>query len=242
MPVLRAYLVGLLCVWAILVPKFHAHGQKGPTEATFQSQGHRVRYEVYGATSAPATLIFLHGASGPESPYYRQQAQFFADHGYCVLYLHYFDATGSVHPSEANYVAWVQAVFDLIKDLHTHPEGCRGRVGLIGLSLGSSVALAAGSQGAPVDAIADWYGSLPDTFFYHFQSMPPLLILHGKQDETIPVVNAQQLQRLCQLKHLTCESHLYPGQSHGFDAGAIADAQAKTLKLFAKYLSPTSTH
>jgi dienelactone hydrolase len=86
----------------------------------------------------------------------------------------------------------------------------------MGFSLGASVALSSGSQVIPVDAIAEWYGSLPDVFFFKLKGMPPLLILHGQRDDNIPVVNAQQIIQLCSMKRFTCESHIYPDQGHGF--------------------------
>lgn len=96
-----------------------------------------------------------------------------------------------------------------------HPRAHK-KVVLVGYSLGVSVALAAGSQGAAVDGIAEWDGSLPDEFFYHMRGMPPLLILHGERDSNVPVVNAQQLIKLCEMKHLKCENQIYPDQGHGF--------------------------
>ena len=203
---------------------------------TLQTQQHTMHYEEYGEPAAPATIILLHGASGPAVPPYRSEAEFFAAHGYYVLLPHFFDVTSSQTPSDANYLAWVNAVADLIAAQRSLPGNGPRKIGLVGLSLGSSVALAAGSQNLPIEAIADWYGSLPDSFFYKFKAMPPLLILHGELDRNIPVSSAQQLQKLCELKQLTCESHLYSDQGHGFSGAALADARQRTLAFFAKYL------
>jgi len=95
--------------------------------------------------------------------------------------------------------------------------------------LGASIALAAGSQGLPVSAIAEWYGSLPDSFFNRFDGMPPLLILHGALDSNIPVVNGKQMIRLCEMKELICANHIYPDQGHGFEGVALRDAEERTL-------------
>ena len=69
--------------------------------------------------------------------------------------------------------------------------------------------------------------------------MPPLLILHGERDTNIPVSNARQLIRLCELKHFTCDNHLYPDQAHGFDAATIKDADERTLTFFARFATAT---
>ena len=181
-------------------------------------------------------LILLHGASGPGVPLYREQAMYFADHGYTVLFLHYFDATGSSTPSDKNYALWEEAVINLIAETHKNPVWADRKIGLMGFSLGASVVLAAGSQDAPVGAVVDWYGSLPDAFFERRKGMPPLLILHGQQDQIIPIVNAQQLARLCEMEHYSCESHFYGGEGHGFSGASLKDADQRTLEFLARKL------
>jgi carboxymethylenebutenolidase len=205
-------------------------------QASFVSGGKTVTYEVFGENSNGPLLIYLHGASGPSAPLYRQQAQYFGDNGFTVLFLHYFDATGTPRPSPTAYMRWATAVAELVRACHSDPRWSHRKIALMGLSLGSSVALAAGSQKVEVSAVADWYGSLPDEFFYDLKGMPPLLILHGERDPVIPVVNAQQLVQLCAMKHFTCESHIYKDQGHGFVEPALGDADRRTLDFFSRML------
>ena len=68
------------------------------------------------------------------------------------------------------------------------------------------------------------------------QSLPPLLILHGEQDEEVPVVNARQLIRLCKLKDLTCELGIYPAERHVFSRSAIDSSDLRALNFFRSYL------
>jgi carboxymethylenebutenolidase len=202
----------------------------------FTSSNHSVAYEVFGAESNGPILILLHGTGGPYIPFYPQQAAHFANRGFTVLLLHYFDSSATSTPSTANYTTWVEAVDDLIEECHKNPKWAKRKIALIGFSLGSSVALAAGSQGAHVDAIAEWYGSLPDAFFESLKGMPPLLILHGQHDDNIPIINAQQLIRLCEMKKYTCESHIYPDQFHGFHGDAVDDANRRTVVFLTRML------
>ncbi len=204
--------------------------------AQYNSGGRQVSYEVFGTTQTGPVLILLHGASGPGVPLYRAQAEYFAEHGYMVLFLHYFDVTGSGTPSDKNYVVWERAVSDLIAETRKNPAWADRKIGLIGFSLGASVVLATGSQNARVAAIVDWYGSLPDAFFERRKGMPPLLILHGQQDSIIPIVNAQQLVRLCEMEHYSCESHFYASEGHGFSGASLKDADKRTLEFFARKL------
>jgi carboxymethylenebutenolidase len=110
------------------------------------------------------------------------------------------------------------------------------RVGLVGYSLGASVALLAASRGVRVAAIADWYGSLPDEAIPDLRHVPPVLILHGAEDNVIPIVNAQQLESILVNRGLTCSSHIYYGQGHGFSGDSLIDADQRTARFLAQYV------
>ena len=194
--------------------------------------GKDIAYDEFGDLRSEKCLVVLHGSSGPV-PFYKDKAKFFGDQGFHVLMPHYFDATHGQSPSLENYQKWAALITDFVAECRK--DSARKSVFLIGFSLGASVALAAGSQNVPVDAIADWYGSLPDEFFYKLQGMPPLLILHGELDSNIPIRNAQQLVRLCEMKHFECEHHFYADQEHGFTDKALEDADQRTLSFFARY-------
>jgi dienelactone hydrolase len=229
---------------ALLLPPACSSGQNSTTASFETHQKAKVTYQIFGAETGKPTLILLHGASGPGGDLYQDQARYFAAHGYRVLMPHYFDATRTTTPSDENYRLWADAVLTLIRIAKESDTP----VVLVGYSLGASVGLAVGSQANPaggqtnsVAAIAEWYGSLPDEFFYRLQGMPPLLILHGEQDANIPVVNARQLIKLCELRKLTCESHLYPDQAHGFDTAVLKDADARTLAFLSRFVPAQQT-
>lgn len=204
--------------------------------STFVYSGKTVAVDTYGEDSGRPVLILLHGASGPGAPLYQHQARFFAEHGYAVMLVHYFDAGDGRSASSANYHAWAGAAAELVRQCRTAPEGSRRKIALLGFSLGASVGLSAASQKIGVDAVAEWYGSLPDEFFYSLKGMPPLLILHGARDTNIPVINAQQLIRLCEMGRFHCANHIYADQGHGFLGEALKDADDRTLKFLADRL------
>ncbi len=213
----------------------NVYASQAPTKLIATSKDGKFQYEILGENVANPLLILLHGASGPGMGLYREQAEYFAANGYMVFLPHYFDATKSSSPTAENYHAWVNVVKTLLSEPNVMVSSGRRKVVLVGYSLGASVALAAGSQGIAVNAIAEWYGSLPDDFFYHIQGMPPLLILHGERDSTIPVMNAEQLMKLCEIKHFTCENHVYAGQGHGFLGNDLKDADLRTLAFFSRF-------
>jgi dienelactone hydrolase len=189
---------------------------------------HTVRCEWFGRESNGPLLILLHGVSGP-GPFYAQQAEFFAHHGFRVVLPHYLEASHGSAATDEHYEAWVAAVRNVMS-----AEGRPLPTVIVGYSLGASIALALGSQGDGPDAIAEFYGSLPDRYFRDLRGMPPLLILHGERDTNIPVSNAIQLAKLCSAAQFTCDAHIYPSEGHGFTSENLQDADQRVLKFFAK--------
>ncbi len=213
------------------------HAQTPPVEyETFVSQGKAVSCAVYGVHDAIATIIFLRGASPSDLSLGRLQARFFAEHGFRVLLPDYFSSTPTAAPTPANYRRWAQVVEDIVADLRSRPLPRNKKIALAGQDLGASVALIAATQRLEVEAIAEWSGFLPNQFFSQVQSMPPLLILHGELDKQVPIVNARQLVRLCQLKDFTCETEIYAGEGHIFGSHVMESANQRALAFFRVYL------
>lgn len=204
--------------------------------ATFMSHGKAVSCAVYDAHDATATMIFLRGANVADLAFARAEARFFAEHAFRVLLVDYLAVTPDLDPTATNYRRWGQAVEDIVADLHTRPPARARKIALIGQGLGASVALLAGSRKLGVEAIAEWSGLLPNQFFSQVQNLPPLLILHGGQDKQVPIVNARQLVRLCELKDFTCEAGLYPDEGHIFSTKATDSANQRVLTFFRSHL------
>ena len=229
----------MLVLWVVLFLSLclDAAGQTLPVEyATFMSHGKPISCVVYDAHDAVATIVLLHGAGPSDLGIGRTQARFFADHGFRVLVADYLSATPKPEPNPANYRRWAQVVDDIVADLRARPGSRNKKIALVGQDLGASVALLAGSQKTGVGAIAEWSGLLPNQFFSQVQSLPPLLIFHGEQDRQVPVVNARQLVRLCELKDFTCEAGIYPDEGHVFTSNAMDSANQRALTFFRTYL------
>jgi carboxymethylenebutenolidase len=204
--------------------------------ATFMSHDKAVSCAVYDARDATATIIFLHGANPADLAFARSEARFFAEHAFRVLLVDYLTVTPNLEPTATNYRRWGQAVEDIVGDLHARPASKARKIALVGQGLGASVALLAGSHKLGVEAIAEWSGLLPNQFFSQVQNLPPLLILHGEQDKQVPIVNARQLVRLCELKDFTCEAGMYPDEGHVFSSQATDSANQRILAFFRTYL------
>jgi dienelactone hydrolase len=204
--------------------------------ATFMSHGKAVSCAVYDARDAKATIIFLPGSDPSALASDRAQARFFAEHGFRVLLADYLTVTPTAKPTAATYRRWAQVVEDIVADLRSRPLPRNRKIALIGQAMGASVALVAGSHKIGIDAIVEWSGLLPNEFFSQVQKMPPLLILHGEQDDQVPIVNARQLIRLCELKDFTCETGIYPGEGHVFGSRALEAANQRALTFLRIYL------
>jgi dienelactone hydrolase len=227
-----------LVAWTFLCLAVAAlRAETPPVEyATFMSHGKAVSCVVYDPHDATATMIVLRGSGPSDLSVGRSQSRFFAEHGFRVLLADYLSATATAEPTAQNYRRWAQVVEDIVADLRSRPVPRNRKIALVGLGLGASVALVAGFHKPAVDAIAEWSGLLPNEFFSQVQSLPPLLILHGEQDKQVPVVNARQLVRLCELKDFTCEAGIYPDEGHVFSAPAMEATNQRTLAFFRTHL------
>jgi len=226
--------VGLALLW-MATAVLHAQTPFIEWE-TFMSHGKAISCAVYQTGEPTATVIFLRGSSPTDLFLGRLEARFFAEQGFRVLLPDYLSATRTIEPSAADYRRWAQVVEDIVADLRAHPIPQNKKIALLGQAVGASVALVAGGHRLGIEAIAEWYGFLPNEFFGQVQGLPPLLILHGEQDKQVPVVNARQLVRLCELKDFTCEAGFYPGEGHGFSSSALDSANQRTLTFFRTYL------
>jgi dienelactone hydrolase len=218
---MREMITGMVAAMAILV--------------LGQNPGPKIRavaVEQFGTNATLPLMILLHGANGP-SAFYREQASFFASHGYRVVLPHYLEAGKGQAATDGNYEAWTAAVRNTIDNFQ---QGHRSPTVIVGFSLGASVALALGSEGNGPDGIAEFYGSLPDKYYRDLKGMPSLLILHGGQDNNIPVYNALQLSQLCEQAGLNCDMHIYSTEGHGFTSEALRDADQRVLQFFATAL------
>jgi carboxymethylenebutenolidase len=122
------------------------------------------------------------------------------------------------------------------------------RIGLVGFSLGAYLALAAATdKESPVAAVVEFFGGLPPNVRRDVKKMPPILIIHGDEDQTVPVAEAHQLRDLLQARKTTLEVQIYPGVGHVFTGSdgkfqwlAALDAKGRTIRFLDKHLRKES--
>ena len=189
----------------------------------------------------PAVLM-LHGVDGLSlAERYRIGARLTASAGYHVFFPHYFDRTGENRASlpmvHRHFATWTGTVRDAVTWLERHPGVDPGRIGVMGISLGASLALAAAAEDARIRALVDYFGPVPEGLEARARRLPPTLILHGEADPIVPVSHAHTLESLLRRLGVPHETAIYAGQGHGFYGAAQADAGRRVGLFLARHLA-----
>ncbi len=211
---------------------------------TFSSGDRRVRLDRFTPVGRdrPPVVILLHGAGGwfLDGPAIRRLARTLAENGLTAVALHYFDRTGTLFARgasiEENFGAWQATLADAITHVAAQP-GMEGRkIGCFGYSLGAYLALAQGAEDPRLHAVAELAGGIRSARLSPITRLPPLLILHGEQDERIPVARARELETLATRLDLPFAITIYPGEGHVLSRAAQEDAGRRAVAFFRKHL------
>lgn len=208
---------------------------------SFESAGRRIAVQEFlpSAAGRYPTVLALHGSGGIREGWAEQPSRLMAGQGFAVFVVHYFERTGTTwadhHSTRANFPVWMQAIGDAIAFAGQNPSADPSRVGLLGFSLGAYLALSVASVEPRVRAVVDFFGGMPEEL-QGFTRMPPVLILHGEQDQVVPVSEAHKLKELLERAGTPYEMKLYAGAGHGFNGLQLLDAGQRTVKFLKKYL------
>jgi carboxymethylenebutenolidase len=214
---------------------------------TFRSGGHAITVEWFApegvaeGAKAPAVLL-LHGAEGLLlASGYRAAARQIASGGIGVAFVHYFERTGDTNASldrmRRSFPPWAQAIRDALTWLGERPGIDPDRLGIVGISLGAGLALHVAAHGERrIKAIVDFFGPVSAGILPKDPKLPPTLILHGANDDVVPIVHARTLEAWLKKAGTPYEIKIYPGQGHGFFGLAQQDAARRSAAFLAKYL------
>jgi carboxymethylenebutenolidase len=207
---------------------------------TFLSGGAQIEVERYDAGSGgsrPAVML-LHGSDGP-TPRYRAAARLLASAGYHAFLVHYLDRTGQSRASFAtigrNLSAWISTAREAVGFVAHQPGVKPAPIGVLGISLGGGLALAAAQAEPRVGAVVNYFGFVPAAFDPGGR-LPPVLVLHGARDRIVPVQYATALKAILEARGIPHEVRIYPDQGHGFTGAAAVDASRRITAFLARHL------
>ncbi len=211
-------------------------------------------------TKRPAILM-LHGVDGADKygRYYREYARALSAEGFHVFYVHYFDTSpydnllGMTDKDLGETILrdrddWIDAVADVLGQVGQLEEIDPGRVGLLGFSLGGFVSLSATERLVKVKAkdrtrpacVVEFFGGLFEDGHgrpvVRVEDFPPTLILHGEQDQRVPVAKAYELQEKLAAAQVPYEIKTYPDRGHSILG---EDAGRRAIAFFKKHLDQT---
>jgi carboxymethylenebutenolidase len=260
-PGFRGWPAALIALALLAVPaaRAEAPAETGRVEDSFLSGGEKIaveRYQPAAKGKHPAILLLpaIDGLDKAHGDLYRRAARRYADKGYVVLLVNYFDRTpatlderkalresffrsarGTATPAEeevieAHFRDWMGAVADAAKYARGLPNVDGDHVGLVGFSLGAYLALAsAADKRVQVSAVVELFGGLPRSVRDKAANLPPTLILHGDADTVVPVTEAYALRRLLRKAKRVCEFQVYPEVGHVFSDPDDEGQESKPL-------------
>jgi dienelactone hydrolase len=127
-------------------------------------------------------------------------------------------------------------VRDAVAFARSRPEVDGERVGLVGFSLGASLALvAAAEHELKLACLVELFGALPREHRARVKGMPPTPIIHGDANAVVPVEQAYLLAGLLLARKQRPEVEILAGAEHMFLKGG------KQLQKVPLYVAKTKT-
>ena len=196
----------------------------------------------------PAVLIF-HGAPGVGESH-KAHARRLAGAGFVALLPDLASIKPGANESAGLIRSEIAAAVSLLKGRRDVDPN---RLGLLGFARGGERAFfAAIAFPATFKAVAEYYspiGHPPMNLDLAVRNTAskiraPVLILHGEDDQLVPVEHARRLAEALRSAGKPFESIIFPGAGHGFDQEgkpwynpvAAREAEAGTLAFFARHL------
>lgn len=218
--------------------------KEGMVAGSFRSGGHDVRVRRFDPKvegKRPA-VVLLHGCDGWEQlKTYETAAKTLASDGHVALIVRYFDRSKTpdevVDADRAEFVRWLRggkvlkkdsrarahftewcgAVCDAVSHARTLPNVDPSRVAIVGLSLGGFVAMGAAPKcDPPVSAVVEMFGGVPEEMHKGLGKLPPVLILHGEEDELVSVAEAYKAAGVVAAQKQKVEIEVHKGVGHFF--------------------------
>jgi dienelactone hydrolase len=235
----------------VILTAFLASAQKpvGTTTA-FHSDREPITIERFDPKSGSPHLavMLVHGGAGPKGDWRKGGIlEALTNAGYSVFVPHYFDGPGDWSPSDKpdKFLKYIRVLNDATRYIAAQPEIRNKGIAVVGFSLGGylSLALAEEERSHPpplrspeIKAVVEFFGGMPGFAEERMTTMPPVLILHGEDDNVVPLSSAYELENLLKKKTIPCEMKIYPHQGHGFTGDVLEDSSKRTVSFLSTHL------
>ncbi len=240
------------CILATVCTALPAWSQKlVGTKTVFRTESHEIVIERFDPAPRGThdAVMLVHGGGGPDGEWRKSGIiEALVGKGYSVFVPHYFDGPGGkwdFTDKPDQFVAFIRTLNDASRYIAMQPEIDNKGIGLVGVSLGGYLVLGLAEEershppphrSPEIKAVVEWYGGMPGFAVSRMTTMPPVLILHGENDDVVSVKRARDLEQLLKEKSLSYEIKIYPGQGHGFSGGDLLDANRRMASFLSKYL------
>jgi carboxymethylenebutenolidase len=214
--------------------------------ASFISGGVAIRIDQQepAAAGRHPGILLLHGSGGNVSFWFGRIAPQLARLNLGLYAAHYFDRTATVRADRQmildgyHFPIWQSTALDAVGYMRNRRSIDPDRIALLGISLGGFLALSlAADQSARIRAVVEISAGMPEPAIpLVHPDYPPTLILHGDQDDVVPVTMAQQLKDLLARQRVPHQTVILPGQGHWFDASAQLQILMATAGFLASHL------
>ena len=202
------------------------------------------QHEPAGARQSPA-LLLLHGAGGNVAFWFDRVAPALARFGVSVYAPHYFNSTGTDRATTTQILdghhvpIWLAAARDAIGYIAARPTVDSRRIAVLGSSLGGYLAVALAATDPRLRAAIELSGGMPPGFEGQLSpATPPLLVLHGGKDTTVPVSEAHRLIGLLAASGAPHESEIFPEETHWFSPAAQGRMLLSAGAFLNRHLTP----
>lgn len=183
-------------------------------------------FTISGAAPRPAVLV-LSGTRGFGAKAYKRLANTLNAAGIDAFFVHFLseediaeiERAASVASRKAIYARrwdeWMASVRAAVETIETRPL-YRGRLGLLGVSLGAAVATAAAADNPRVAALVAIDGSASEDALDKAKSIPPLLAIWGSADQLFSVAMGERLRDVASALGVEAELEVYEREPHAF--------------------------
>lgn len=225
----------------VLSDQMARHPTRESTE-TLRSGEDELRIDVYrpDTPGRHATVVLLHGSGGIHELGPQQVTRFartLAALGQTALVVHYFDGTGhfaaDAEAERTHYWQWVRDIRAAITWADTQTYVNPQRLSLFGISLGAWLSVGVGAADSRVHRMALVGAGLEPFLVDSLRRLPPMLLLHGGEDEEVPLQEAQRLLAAAQRAGRHAQLVVYPAEGHTLGDSASSDALLRASRFFA---------